>query len=84
MQLVPSHLLILEFSFPDDNVTRSGRIGFIRGVWLPLVIIEIRNRMRIVIELSAVSGVLEIEQYYIASQDSGAGDSYTAKKERLF
>ena len=31
--------------------------------------------MRIVIELSAVSGVLEIEQYYIASQDSGAGDS---------
>ena len=31
--------------------------------------------MRIVIELSAVSGVLEIEQYYIVSQDSGSGDS---------
>ena len=23
-------------TFPDDNVTRSGRIGFILGVWLPL------------------------------------------------
>ena len=36
VQLVPSHLLMLAFSFPDDIVTRSGRIGFILGVWLPL------------------------------------------------
>ena len=27
----------IEISFPDGNVTCSGRIGFILGVWLPLV-----------------------------------------------
>ena len=37
MQLVPRHLLMIEILFPDDNMTRSGRIGFILGVWLPLV-----------------------------------------------
>ena len=29
-------MLMIEISFPDGNVTRSGRIGFILGVWLPL------------------------------------------------
>ena len=36
VQLVPSHPLTIEISFPDGNVTRSGRIGFILEVWLPL------------------------------------------------
>ena len=29
----------IQISFPDDNVTDSGRIGFILGVWVPLGII---------------------------------------------
>ena len=36
----PQSPLTIGISFPDDNVTRSGRIGFILGVWLPLVKIE--------------------------------------------
>ena len=35
VQLVPSHLLMIAISLPDGNVTRSGRIGFVLGVWLP-------------------------------------------------
>ena len=34
---------MIEISFPDDNVTRSGRIGSILGMWLPLDIIIARN-----------------------------------------
>ena len=34
VKLVPSHLLTIEISFPDNNMTRSG--GFVQvGVWLP-------------------------------------------------
>ena len=41
------HLLMIEISFPDDNVTRSGRIGFILGVWLPLVLIILYQGTRL-------------------------------------
>ena len=43
MQLVPSHPLTIEISFADGNVIRLGRIGFVLGVWLPLVSIKFSN-----------------------------------------
>ena len=32
MEIVSNNI----FEVPDSNVTRSGKIGFILGVWLPL------------------------------------------------
>ena len=31
-----SYPVIIDISFPDGNVTRSGRISFVLGVWFPL------------------------------------------------
>ena len=35
-------LRTIEILLPDGNVTCSGRIGFVLGVWLPLVLIHIK------------------------------------------